>query len=73
MSDNIESLRAAISESYDEPHMVGTFVVMAEVVDEDGEPTLLTWWDGGTQWSRLGMMEWFAQRIRNEIDEGEPT
>ncbi len=65
--ETIDQMRKAISESYDPPQMVGSFIVLAEVIDGDGEPALLTWFDGGTQWSRLGTVEWVAARMRLEI------
>ncbi len=69
--DSAEEMRRVIAESYDKPHMVGTFLVIAEVIDDDGEAALLSWWDGGSQWSRLGMAEWIGERMRQGIDLGE--
>ena len=63
-----DEMRRIIAESYKEPMMVGAFMVIAEVMDEDGENNLLSWWDGGSQWSRLGMAEWIGERMRQEID-----
>ena len=48
--------------------MVGPFLVIAEVLDADGENNLLSWWDGGSQWSRLGMANWMGERMKREID-----
>jgi len=70
MPDSADELRRVISESYDEPHMVGSFLVIAEIIDSDSETALLSWWDGGTQWSRLGMAEWIGERMRQSIDLG---
>ena len=62
-----EAMRKAIAESYEEPVMVGPFLVIAEVLDADGENNLLSWWDGGSQWSRLGMANWIGERMKREI------
>ena len=66
--EKAEEMRKVIAESYEEPMMVGPFLVIAEVIDADGENNLLSWWDGGSQWSRLGMAEWIGERMRQEID-----
>lgn len=71
LPNSAEEMRRVIAESYNDPHMVGTFLVIAEVIDSDGEPALLSWWDGGTQWSRLGMTNWIGERMRQEIGLGE--
>ena len=62
-----EAMRKVIAESYEEPMMVGPFLVIAEVLDADGENNLLSWWDGGSQWSRLGMANWIGERMKREI------
>ncbi len=69
ISSNV--LRTVISDSFDEPRMVGAFIVVAEVADGSGETSLLSWWDGGSGWMRLGMMEWMAERIKQRIEEDE--
>lgn len=71
MPDSTEEMRRVIAESYNDPHMVGAFLVIAEVIDSDGEAALLSWWDGGSQWSRLGMANWIAERMKQGIDLGE--
>lgn len=68
MADPIDEMRAVIAGSFSDPHMVDAFIVVAEVVDTTGEQSLLTWFDGGSGWSRLGMAEWFAERMRQTID-----
>ena len=65
--ESAEAMRKVIAESYEEPVMVGPFLVIAEVLDSDGENNLLSWWDGGSQWSRLGMAEWMGERMKQEI------
>ena len=69
-SNAIESMRDAIAESFGDTRMVGTFIVIAEVTDESGETSLLTWWNGGSGWTRLGMVEWYSERVRQDIEPG---
>lgn len=69
--DFANKLRSVIADSFDHDVMVGTFIVIAENTDVDGEQSLLTWFDGGSGWQRLGMAEWFAERMRQEIETGE--
>ncbi len=67
--ERVDSLmRDAIAETFDELHMVGIFIVIAEVTDEQGETSLFTWWDGGSGWTRLGMAEWYAEKMRMTIE-----
>ncbi len=69
MPDPAEEMRRVIAELHDEPRMVGAFLVIAEIIDSDSEVALLSWWDGGTQWSRLGMAEWIGERMRQSVGE----
>ncbi len=68
MPDGIQEMRDAIALGFDDSVMVGTFIVVAEVTDTDGEMVLLTWWDGGSGWSRLGMSEWYSEKMRQTIE-----
>jgi len=67
VSVSADELRRVIAESYETPRLVGPFLVIAEVIDENGENNLLSWWDGGSQWSRLGMANWIGERMKREI------
>ena len=67
---HLDKMRDVITESFDgEPVMIGAYIVVAESTDADGENSLLTWYDGGSPWLRLGIMEWVAEKSRLQLEE----
>jgi len=63
----IDELRKTINDSCSDPTMVVSFIVNAEVVDENGEVSMLTWHDGGTYWSKIGMLRLAESELTNAM------
>lgn len=67
-NDGIEEMRDAIAISCEDPVLVSSFIVIAEVTPEDGETAILTWYQGSTMWGRLGMVHWIVEKMRKEVE-----
>ena len=66
-----DQIRNIISETFIRDVMVGPFIVIAEVLDDDGEATILTWHNGGTIWTKFGMLKWAKKYFESIADSAE--